>query len=321
MEDLMESATQRSDWDYDVVIIGAGPGGCCAGLYTGRAALRSICFEKQGIGGQIANTDRVEDYPGFERIGGYELGEKMANHAKKFGLEFDFVEVTRVSVPDETHTITVELMDERKVRCGAVIAATGGTARKLGVPGEERLVNRGVSYCALCDGAFFRDQVITVVGGGDQAVEEASFLTKFGSVVHLIHRRDELRAAKIAQERTLANEKVKIHWSTVVTEVLGEDRVEAVRLSNVKTGEEEVLETGALFPLIGFRPNAAMLPDEVERTGGGYLVTDTWMRTSVPGIYAIGDVRDQLCRQVTNAVGDGTTAAVAAEKYLEDIAH
>jgi len=184
---------------------------------------------------------------------------------------------------------------------------------------RRRLTNLGVSYCALCDGAFFRDQVITVVGGGDQAVEEASFLTRFGSIVHLIHRRDELRAAKVAQKHTLANEKVKIHWSTVVTEVIGEERVTAVRLKNVKTGEEEVLETGAVFPLIGFRPNAEMLPEEVKRTDGGYLITDTWMRTSVPGIYAIGDVRDQLCRQVTNAVGDGTTAAVAAERYLEGL--
>ena len=309
----------RPDWDYEVVIIGAGPGGLCAGLYVGRADLKVVCFEKQGIGGQIANTDRVEDYPGFERIGGYELGEKMANHAMKFGLEIDYVDVQSVSVPDETHTITVALGDGRQVKCGGVLAATGGTAKKVGVPGEDRLVNQGVSYCALCDGAFFRDQVITVVGGGDQAVEEASFLTKFGTVVHLIHRRDELRAAKIAQTRTLANEKVKIHWSTVVTEVLGKERVEAVRLKDLKTGEEEVLETGALFPLIGFRPNADMLPAEVERTEGGYLITDTWMRTSVPGIYAIGDVRDQLCRQVTNAVGDGTTAAVAVEKYLEGL--
>lgn len=311
----------RQDWDYDVVIIGAGPGGCCAGLYAGRAALKVVCFERQGIGGQIANTDRVEDYPGFERIGGYELGERMAEHARKFGLEFDFVEVTKVGRPDGTDTIAVELADGRTIRCGAVIAATGGTAKKLGVPGEERLTNRGVSYCALCDGAFFRDQVITVVGGGDQAVEEAHFLTKFGTVVHLVHRRDEFRAAKVVQERTLADPKVKVHWSTVVTEVLGEDRVTAVRLKDLKTGGEEVLETGALFPLIGFRPNAGMLPPEVERTAGGYVVTDTWMRTSVPGIYAIGDVRDQLCRQVTNAVGDGTTAAVAAEKYLEEIGH
>jgi thioredoxin reductase (NADPH) len=311
----------RDDWSYEVVIIGAGPGGLCAGLYTGRASLKVVCYDRQGIGGQIANTDRVEDYPGFERIGGYELGEKMANHAQKFGLEIDFVGVRSVSVPDETGTITVSLEDEREIRCGAVIVATGGTAKKVGVPGEDRLTNLGVSYCALCDGAFFRDQVITVVGGGDQAVEEAAFLTKFGSRVHLIHRRDELRAAKIIQDRTLANEKVEVHWDTVVTDVLGEERVEAVRLKNVKTEEETVLETGALFPLIGFRPNIDLLPDEVGLADGGYVITDTWMRTSVPGIYAIGDVREQLCRQVTNAVGDGTTAAVAAEKYLEGMEH
>jgi len=311
----------RDGWDYEVVIIGAGPGGLCAGLYTGRASLSVVCFDRQGIGGQIANTDRVEDYPGFERIGGYELGEKMANHAKKFGLEIEFVGVAGISTPDETGTIIVSLEDERQIRCGAVIAATGGTASKLGVPGEERLTNQGVSYCALCDGAFFRDRVIGVVGGGDQAVEEAGFLTKFGTRVHLFHRRDELRAAKIIREHAFANEKLTIHWDTVVTEVLGEERVEAVRLSNVKTSEETTLEVGALFPLIGFHPNVGLLPDDVKLTDGGYVLTDTWMRTSVPGIYAIGDVREQLCRQVTNAVGDGTTAAVAVEKYLEELSH
>lgn len=310
-----------SDWDHEVVIVGAGPGGLCAGLYTGRAGLDVMCFDRQGIGGQIANTDRVEDYPGFERIGGYELAEKMAEHAKKFGLKIDFTGVRSVGRPDADHTITVELEDGREVRCGAVIVSTGGTPQKLGVPGEAELTNRGVSYCALCDGAFFRDQVITVVGGGDQAVEESAFLTKFGSVVHLVHRRDEFRAAKVIEERTLANEKVKVHWNSIVTEVLGKDRVEAVRLKNVKTGEEETLETGALFPLIGFKPNSELLPGEVELSDKGYVFTDTWMRTNVPGIYAIGDVREQLCRQVTNAVGDGTTAAVAAEKYLEGLAH
>jgi thioredoxin reductase (NADPH) len=315
------SDTMKEGWDYDIVIVGAGPGGLCAGLYTGRANLKTVCFDRQGIGGQIANTDRVEDYPGFERIGGYELGEKMANHAKKFGLEIDFVGVTSISERDDSGTITVSLEDDRKVKCGAVIVATGGTAKKLGVPGEEKLTNMGVSYCALCDGAFFRDQVIGVVGGGDQAVEEAMFLTKFGSEVHLFHRRDELRAAKIIQDHAFANDKLKIHWDTIVTEVLGEERVEGVRLQNVKSGEERTLELGALFPLIGFRPNVELLPDAVELAAGGYVITDTWMRTNLPGIYAIGDVREQLCRQVTNAVGDGTTAAVAAEKYLEGLEH
>ena len=311
----------RSDWDYEVVIVGAGPGGLCAGLYTGRANLKVVAFDRQGIGGQIANTDRVEDYPGFARIGGYELAEKMAEQAKSFGLEIDFIGVRSIGGPGADHTITVELEDDRKVRCGAVIVGTGGTAQKLGVPGEDRLMNQGVSYCALCDGAFFRDKVITVVGGGDQAVEESAFLTRFGTVVHLIHRRDEFRAAKVIQDHAFANEKVKVRRSTVVTEVLGESRVEGVRLKNVKTGEEEVLATDALFPLIGFRPNSEIFPDGVKMTDAGYVMTDTWMRTTVPGVYAIGDVRDQLCRQVTNAVGDGTTAAVAAEKYLEGLPH
>ncbi len=310
------SATTRPDLDFDIAIIGAGPGGLTAGLYAGRANLRAACFEKQGLGGQIANTERVEDYPGFDRIGGYELAERMARQAQGFGLVIDYVEVTAVSVPGPDHAIRLDLADGRAVRAGAVIAAPGGIAKKLGVPGEDRLVNRGVSYCALCDGAFFRDQVITVVGGGDQAVEEAAFLTRFGSTVHLVHRRDEFRASRSAQDHAFAEPKLVVHRSTTVLEVLGGDRVEGVRLQDVKTGRESVLATGALFPLIGFSPNTSMLPAEVRRNEGGYIVTDTWMRTSVPGIYAVGDVRDQLTRQVTNAVGDGTTAAVAAEKYL-----
>jgi thioredoxin reductase (NADPH) len=305
--------------DLDIAIIGAGPGGLTAGLYAGRAALRAVCFEKQGIGGQIANTDRVEDYPGFERIGGFELAERMANHARKFGLEIDFTEVLRISPPDAEHRIALELADGRTLAAGAVIASPGGTPRKLGVPGEDRLVNRGVSYCALCDGAFFRDQVIVVVGGGDQAVEEGAFLTKFGSVVHLVHRRDEFRASKVAQDHAFGNAKLRVHRSTVVTEILGGDRVEGVRLKEMASGAESVLAAGAVFPLIGFRPNTGMLPPEIEKSEGGYVITDSWMRTSVPGIYAVGDVREQLCRQVTNAVGDGTTAAVAAERYIDSL--
>jgi thioredoxin reductase (NADPH) len=305
--------------DMDIAIIGAGPGGLTAGLYAGRGGLRTVCFEKQGIGGQIANTDRVEDYPGFERIGGYELAERMANHARKFGLEIDFTEVLRVSPPGPDHAIALELADGRKLSAAAVIASPGGTPRKLGVPGEDRLQNRGVSYCALCDGAFFRDQVIVVVGGGDQAVEEGAFLTRFGSAVHLIHRRDEFRASKVAQDHAFGIEKLIVHRSTVITAILGVDRVEGVRIKDLATGAETEIAAGAVFPLIGFRPNTGMLPPEIARSGGGYVVTDTWMRTSVPGIYAVGDVRDQLCRQVTNAVGDGTTAAVAAEKYIQNL--
>lgn len=301
---------------YDVVVVGGGPGGLCAGMYSARARRKTVCLEKYLPGGQIAVTGEVEDYPGFEHISGAELGMKFTDHAKKFGLEIEMEEVEEVYRDG----------DDRVARCAsgnvyrgkAMIISTGGTPTKLGVPGELEYSGKGVSYCAICDGAFFRDKVIAVVGGGDAAVEEGAFLTKFGSKVYLIHRRDQLRAQKIIQKRAFDNPKMEFIWDTVVESVNGDGRVvTSLSLRNVKTGEQSKLEVGAIFVYVGFHPNTGIFREAVKVDAGGYIVTDSRMETSIPGIFACGDVRSQLVRQVTNAVGDGTTAAVAAEKYIE----
>jgi thioredoxin reductase (NADPH) len=304
--------------DYDIVIIGGGPGGLTAGLYGARAERKTIVLEKYMPGGQIANTEEVEDYPGFDRISGAELAMKMAEHAKSFGLEIGSEEVEEVYVDG----------DDRLVRCAsgttyrakAVILATGGSPVFLNVPGEQEYTGKGVSYCAICDGAFFKGQVIAVVGGGDAAVEEALFLTKFGSKVYIIHRRDQLRAAKIIQSRAFANEKIEVIWDTVVESINGGDvKVDSLSLKNVKTGEKSTLDIGAVFVFIGFKPNSDITRESLRKDQGGYILTDEKMETSIKGVYAVGDVRAQLVRQITNAVGDGTTAAVAAEKRIEDL--
>ena len=302
--------------EYGIIIVGGGPGGLTAGLYGARANRKTILIEKYMPGGQIANTEDVEDYPGFEHISGAELAMKMSDHAKSFGLEV---------VSDEVLEIYAD-GDYRKVSCAsgdvysgrAIIISTGGSPNHLNVPGEEEFSGRGVSYCAICDGAFFKDQVIAVAGGGDAAVEEAIFLTKFGSKVILIHRRDELRAQKIIQERAFKNKKIEFIWDSVVESINGDDKVNSVNIKNVKTGEISNLDVGAVFVFIGFVPNSNISREPLKKDKDGYIITDSKMETSIQGVYACGDVRSQLVRQITNAVGDGTTAAVAAEKYMEE---
>lgn len=302
--------------EYDIIIVGGGPGGLTAGLYGARANRKTILIEKYMPGGQIANTEEVEDYPGFEHISGADLAMKMTDHSKKFGLEV---------VSDEVKEIYAD-GDYRKVSCASgdiysgrtVIISTGGSPNHLNVPGEEQFSGRGVSYCAICDGAFFRDQVIAVVGGGDAAVEEAIYLTKFGSKVILIHRRDELRAQKIIQERAFKNEKMEFIWDSVVESINGDEKVSSVTIKNVKTNENSNLDVGAVFVFVGFVPNSDLTREPLKKDEGGYIITDFKMETSMTGVYACGDVRSQLVRQITNAVGDGTTAAVAAEKYMEE---
>ena len=303
---------------YDIVIVGGGPGGLTAGLYSARAERKTIALEKGMPGGQIANTEDVEDYPGFEHISGAELAMKMAEHAKKFGLEMATDDVEEVYVDGNDRV--ARCASGTLYRAKAIILSTGGSPMKLGVPGEEEYTGKGVSYCAICDGAFFRNQVIAVVGGGDAAVEEGIFLTKFGSKVYIIHRRDQLRAQKIIQKRAFANEKVEIIWDTVVESISGNDKqVTSLSLKNVKTGDKSTLEVGAVFPFLGFRPNSNITREALRKDQGGYIITDHKMETSIKGIFACGDVRAQLVRQITNAVGDGTTAAVAAEKYIEEL--
>ena len=302
--------------NYDLIIIGGGPGGLTAGLYGARANLKTLVLERYLPGGQLANTEVVEDYPGFESILGPDLAAKMEAHAKHFGMEIRNTEVTGLRLDGDYRVIDT---DDETYRTRAVIVATGGSPVLLNVPGEKEFAGRGVSYCAICDGAFFKNQIIAVVGGGDAAVEEAGFLTKYGSKVYIIHRRDKFRAQKIIQQRAFDNPKVEVIWDTVVEEIKGTEKVERLTLRNLKTGESSGLEVGAIFVFIGFKPNSQVFPKEVRRDEGGYVITDFRMQTSVPGIFAVGDVRQQLARQVTNAVGDGTTAAIAADKYLEEL--
>ncbi|MFI5229907.1 MAG: thioredoxin-disulfide reductase [Gemmatimonadales bacterium] len=307
---------------YDVVIVGAGPAGMCAGMYAGRAMLRAVVLERGFPGGELLNTEVVEDYPGFETILGHELAEKFASHAAKFGAEFKngvVVEAVR-KLADGTFETRTESGDI--YRSPAVIVTAGGTPIKLGVPGELEYAGKGVSYCAICDGAFFRNQRIAVVGGGDAATEEADFLTRYAEKVYLIHRRDELRASKILQQRLFTNPKIEVIWNTVVDSVEGDARglVERLHLRNVDTEETSELAATGLFVFIGFRPNTGIIDGHVDHDEMGYLRTDANMETSIRGLFAAGDVRSQLTRQVTTAVGDATTAAIAAEKYLKAIA-
>lgn len=300
--------------EHDVIIVGGGPGGLTAGMYCSRAELDALLLEKMMPGGQIVNTELVEDYPGFESISGPQLAKKIESHAKKFGLNIQTESVNMIKADGRFWLVEG---DNNSYKAKAVITATGGEPRKLGVPGETELSGKGVSYCAICDGAFFKGEVIAVVGGGDAAVEESNFLTKFGSKIYIIHRRDKLRAQKIIQARAMQNPKIEFIWDSVVEKINGADRVESLDIKNVKTGRNSNLKVGAVFPLIGFVPNSNLFEAKIKKDPQGYIITNEYMETSLKGVYAIGDVRKQLCKQITNAVGDGTTAAVAVDKYIE----
>jgi len=301
--------------EYDLLIAGGGPAGLTAGIYATRGGLRTVLIEKMVPGGQAASTFLIENYPGFpEGIPGPELSRAMEIQAKRFGLEIISGAIEKLDSQGHLWEVTRE---GQKFICKAVIVATGVDPVKLGVPGEEELRGRGVSYCATCDGPFFRGQDIGVVGGGDSAVDEALYLTRFANRVYLIHRRNALRAEKIIQERAFRSEKIKILWETVVTKVLGETAVDGMELRNVKTGEMQTLKVSGVFFYVGLRPNAEFLRGIAKMDGQGYVITDDHMATSAPGIFAAGDVRQKLLRQVTTAVGDGATAAFAAERYIE----
>lgn len=304
--------------DYDVVIVGAGPAGMTAGLYAGRAMLRTAVLERGKPGGELLNTEVIEDYIGFERILGVELAEKFEAHARKFGAEFHLANVLRVRKEQDWFETTTDVGDV--YRSPVVIVTSGGTPVKLGVPGEAEYAGRGVSYCAVCDGAFFKGQTIAVVGGGDAACEEADYLTRYAAKVYLIHRRNELRASRLLRHRVMENPKIEIVWDTVVEEIHGDAQglVERLSLRNTKSGERRSLPVTGIFIFIGFRPNTGIIEGHVEHDEQGYLITDSSMQTSIPGLFAAGDVRQQLTRQITTAVGDGTTAAIAADKFLTE---
>ncbi|MCQ2559699.1 MAG: thioredoxin-disulfide reductase [Clostridia bacterium] len=302
---------------YDIVIIGGGPAGITAGIYGSRAALKVLLIESAMPGGLAATTDLIENYPGFpEGLNGSELSANMLNQAERFGLQMQYGAVYSLKKEDNLFYLTT---DEGEVQAKSVILATGAKPRMSGCPGEKEYYGRGVSYCATCDGAFFRDKVVVVVGGGDSAVEEAGYLTKFASKVYLVHRRNELRAAKIVQQRAKANPKLEFKLSKVVEAIQGDQFVQSVILKDVESGDLETLEAQGVFMYIGYNPSTDLVKDLVELDPKGYIITDAEMKTALPGLFAAGDVRQKLLRQVVTATADGAIAAVAAEKYLENI--
>ena len=300
--------------EYDVVIIGGGPAGLAAGLYTSRARLNSLMIEKGLTGGLIVNTGMVENYPGFpDGIGGFDLAELMSRHAVGYGLETLTAEVTGVELVGGRKIVSTT---EGEVTARALIVAGGSERIKLGVPGEGEFTGRGVSYCAICDGSFFRDKVVAVVGGGNTAINEAIDLTKFAARIIVVHRRQELRATRILQERAFAEPKIEFRWDSVVESVEGEEVVRSLRLRNVKSGEKSVLEVSGVFIALGFIPNTGYLNGVVPLDEHGSVTANEKMETGVPGIFAAGDIRSNSVRQVITASGDGATAAIYAEKYL-----
>ncbi len=301
---------------YDLIIIGGGPGGLTAGIYAMRATLKTLLIEKGSPGGQVNNSDSVENWPGDEHIGGAELAMKFSQHAQSYGLEIRSAEVTEVEPGLDFHR--VKLADGSTLGAHAVILATGGYPRKLKVPGEDQLYGQGVSYCAVCDGFFFRDKTVVVVGGGDTAVEESLYLAKLAKQVYIVHRRDELRAGALLQQRIKAECNVEILWNSVVTAIKADiSGVCAVELKDTQTGEQRELATDGVFIFIGFEPNNQLVPAGTKMNANGYVVTDDKCETNHPGIFAIGDLREKYARQIVLAAGDGCTAALAAAHYVE----
>ena len=302
--------------DYDVIILGAGAAGLSAGLYTTRAMLKTLIVEQLGPGGQLLITDEIENYPGFPQgVKGQELAMSMEQQTTRFGAEIEYTEVQSIENADSP--IKTIHTDDRPYTAKSLIIATGGSHNKLGVPGEDELSGRGVSYCAVCDGNFFRGQDVVVIGGGDAAMDEGHYLSGIVNSVTYIHRRDELRATKVLQERAFNNEKVKFLWSHVVEEFTGNEALETARVKNLKTEETYDYPTAAAFIYIGFHPNTEYLKDLLEMDPLGHIYTDIHMRTAIPGIYACGDARADSTRQLGAAVGDGITAALSAYHDLQ----
>jgi thioredoxin reductase (NADPH) len=302
---------------YDVVIVGGGPAGLAAALYTARMDLKTVVVERGPLGGQLLNTELIEDYPGFESILGSELATKMGEHARRFGVEVrDFEPVKEIDVEGKIKVVRLESGEE--IRAPALIMAAGGLPRYLQVPGEKEFWGRGVSYCAVCDGAFFKGEELAVVGGGDAAVEEGEFLTRYASKVYIVHRRSSLRAQPILIDRAKANPKIEFIYDAHVKEIAGDDRkVHLLRYE--QHGQTKELAVGGVFIFIGFVPNSGLFKVHVNHDEAGYIVTDRNMQTSIDGIWAVGDVRSQLTKQIATAVGDGTTAAVAASMYVTSL--
>ncbi|MCD4785491.1 MAG: thioredoxin-disulfide reductase [Candidatus Eremiobacteraeota bacterium] len=301
---------------YDVIIIGGGPAGLTAGLYASRAMLKTVLLEKGLTGGQMASTGVIDNYPGIRNISGMELGQKMEEHAKDFGLEIVLCEVKCLDKEGDIFKVNT---DKGEFRSKTVIMTTGVRPRSLNVPGEKDLKGKGVSYCAICDGFFFRNKKVAVIGGGDSALEEGDYLTKFADKVCIIHRRDEFRGGQNYRERARKNPKIEFIMDTIATEIIGDEFVTALKLKNKKTGKEWVESFDGVFIYVGTLPNLFVCKIDYDSDKMGYIKTDDKMSTSIKGLFAAGDVRSKLLRQITTAVGDGATASVSAEKYIEEL--
>ncbi len=301
--------------NFDTIILGGGPAGLSAAIYAARGAVSTAIVDINMLGGQPSNYLELENYPGFQIVGGYDLMEKFEEHADKFGVQkFPMQEIENVDLKNK-----IIKTKEYEFRGKVIIIATGAQPMKLGVPGETEFVGRGVSYCAVCDGAFYKNKIVAVVGGGNAAVEEAMYLTKFADKVYLIHRRDELRADKIVQERAFKNEKIEFVWNSIVKEIKGDKQVTAAVLENVKTKDISNLSVNGVFPYIGMAPNIELFSGQLQQDARGFIITDETMATSVEGVFAAGDVRTTPLRQVVTAAADGAVGAVYAVKYLETI--
>jgi thioredoxin reductase (NADPH) len=301
---------------YDLIIVGGGPGGLTAGIYAMRAALKTILIEKGVPGGQVAMSDSVENYPGIETTTGFDLSQRFLKHAQSYGLEMVQDEVVSVEPGLEFHT--VRLASGTVLQGYAVVLGMGGSPRKLDIPGEKEYYGKGVSYCAVCDGFFFRDKTVVVVGGGDTATEEGLYLAKLAKKVYLVHRRDALRASMILQQRVKGECKIEILWNSVVTAIKADKQgVSGVELQHTKTGEKRPLATDGVFIFIGFEPNNQLVPAGIKKNADGYVMTDDKCETSIPGVYVIGDLREKYAKQIVIAAADGCTAALAAAHYVE----
>ncbi len=301
----------------DTVIIGAGPAGLTAGIYAVRAGLKVRLFEKAIPGGQAINTDWIENYPGFpEGIAGFELMDRMRKQAEFLGITIENKDVKGIEVKGDVKKVKAE---KEEIETKTIIICSGSTPKKLGIEGEEKLIGKGVSFCATCDGPFFRGQEVAVIGGGDSAVQEAIYLTKFAKKVHLIHRRDKLRATKLLQERAFKQEKINFIWNSVPVKILGKEAVEGLELKNLKDETISYLPVKGVFVFIGLTPNTSFLNKQLKTDESGFIITDSEMQTSVKGVFAAGDVRSKPLRQISTAVGDGAIAAFSAAKYIEEM--
>ena len=317
MFDFRLTGERIQDNRFDVVIIGGGPAGLSAAIYAGRARLKTLLLEKTAIGGQITLTEYIENYPGFEEpILGTTLAEKMEKQAQRFGAKIHYAEVTSVKLKDDEKKIYISDENDNPITSRAVILAMGASPRKLRVSGEEEFTGKGVSYCGPCDAPLFKDKYVIVVGGGDTAIEESLFLTKFARRVSVVHRRNKLRATAILQERAMANPKIDFIFNSVVREIKGDAKVESVIIENLKEGKGKEVKCDGIFIFVGLEPETGLIKNEVECNDNGFVLTNEDMETNVKGVYAVGDIRAKSLRQVVTAVSDGAIAAMSAYKYI-----